>query len=203
MLFDGGPPSPSLVSRLAVHASPLFSLFFDQASAPVLPDATFELPEIFPLPVAVSVQGLPDGWAMKGVRLNGRDVTYMPANVTAGNQIEMTITNRLAHPVVRVKDAEGQIVSDARVLALPAAAKPWRTRWGAIDGRPSVDGDVKLGPLPAGEYLLVALSADELNLVFFDRSRLASLAEIGTMVTLKEDESLRIDLRLARLPEKR
>jgi hypothetical protein len=204
VLFDGDPPSPSHVSRLFVRAFPLAGSSFDQAAAPVRPDSTFELPEIFPQAVVVSVQGLPEGWAMKRVRFDGQDVTYTPTNVTAGgNQIEVTITNRLAHPVIRVRDAEGQALPDARVVALPATIKSWQTRFGAIDGRPSVDGDIKLGPLPAGDYLLVALSAAELNLVFFDRSRFASLAEIGTMVTLKEDESPRIDLRLARLPEKR
>jgi len=192
------------VSRMIIRAFPLFSLFMDHASAPVRDDATFELTETFPVPVIVSMYGLPDGWMVKRVRVNGRDVTYSPANLAAGgNQVEVTITNRLARPVVRVRDANGQAVTDARVLALPAAAKPWRTPVAAIDGRPSIDGDVKLGPLPPGDYLLVALSLDEVNLVFFDRSRLGSLAEIGTMVTLKEDESPRIDLRLARLPEKR
>jgi hypothetical protein len=204
VLFDGGPPSPSQVSRLLVRASPLFSLFFDPASAPVRDDATFELPEIFPLPVVASVQGLPDGWAVKSVRVSGRDVTYTPANLTAaGNLIDVTITNRLARPVVRVKDAAGQPITAARVLALPASAKTGGIGLGAIDGRPSPDGDIKLGPLPAGEYLLVALSVDESNLVFFDRSRLAALAQIATMVTLKEGESPRIDLPLSRLPEKR
>jgi hypothetical protein len=204
VLFDGGPPSPSQVSRLLVRASPLFSLFFDPASAPVRDDATFELPEIFPLPVVASVQGLPNGWAVKSVRVSGRDVTYTPANLTAaGNLIDVTITNRLARPVVRVKDAEGQPVTNARVLALPAAAKTGETGFGAIDVRRSPDGDIMLAPLPAGEYLLVALSVDESNLVFFDRSRIAALAQIGTMVTLKEGESPRIDLRLSRLPEKR
>jgi hypothetical protein len=203
VLFEGGPPSPSQVSRLLVRAAPWFSLFFDPASVPVREDATFELPETFPLPVSASVQGLPDGWAVKSVRVNGRDVTYTPANLAAGGQIDVTITNHLARPVIRVKDAEGQPVADARVLAVPAAAKPWGTPFGEINGRPSADGDVRLGSLPAGEYLLVALTLDEFNLVFFDRSRLASLAGIGTMVTLKEDESPRIDLRLARLPEKR
>jgi hypothetical protein len=204
VLFDGGPPSPLLLSRLLVRASPWFSLFFDQAPAPVQDDATFELPEIFPLPVIASMQGLPEGWAVKRVRFNGRDITYTPANLAAGgNQVEVTITNRLARPVVRVRDAEGQAVTDARVLVVPAAAKTSGTGFGAIDGRPSADGHVKLDPLPAGDYLLVALSRDESNLVFFDRSRFASLAQIGTMVTLKEDESPRIDLRLSRLPEKR
>ena len=69
----------------------------------------------------------------------------------------MTVTNRLARPVVRVRDAEGQSVTDARVLAVPAAAKPSSSRFGAVDGRPSTDGDVKLDPLPAGDYLFVAL----------------------------------------------
>jgi hypothetical protein len=204
VLFDGGPLSSSQVSRLLVRASPLFSLFFDLASAPVRDDLTFEFPALFPLPVIASLQGLPDGWAVKNVRVNGRDVTYAPANLAAGgHQIEVTVTNRLVRPVIRVKDAEGQAVTDARVLALPVAAKPWEIPFGAIDGRPSVDGDVTLDPLPAGDYFLVALSRDELNLVFFDRSRMASLAQIGTMVTLKEGESPRIDLRLSRLPEKR
>jgi hypothetical protein len=203
VLFEGDRPSPAQVSRLLMRAFPVFSLFFEfeQATAPVREDATFELPEVFALPLVLSLQGLPEGWAVRRVRFDGRDVTHTPTNVAAGGgPIEVTITNRLARPIVRVRDAEGQVVSDARVLAVPGGAK---TRLGAIDGRPSADGDFKLGPLPAGEYLLVALSADDLNLVFLDRSRFAALAGIGTLVTLKEDDSPRIDLRLARLPEKR
>ena len=91
----------------------------------------------------------------------------------------------------------------AAAVALPAAAKPWRSAFGPIDARPTSDGSITLDPLPAGDYLFVALTADDLNLLFFDRSRFASLAEIGTMVTLRENESPRIALRLARLPEKR
>ena len=204
VISEDARPSPAQMSRMVIRAFPLFSPFMDQTSAPVRDDATFELTETLPVPVVVSMQGLPDGWMVKRVRAGGRDVTYTPANLAAGgNQVEVTITNRLARPVIRVTDAVGQPVTDARVLALPAAAKPWRTPFGAIDGRPSADGEIKLGPLPAGDYLLVALSLDELNVVSFDRNRLASLAEIGTMVTLKEDEAPRIDLRLARLPEKR
>jgi hypothetical protein len=205
LLFEGAAPSAAQVSRLVVRATPLVSLFFDHPSAPVRDDATFELSDIFPVPLALLVQGLPSGWAVKGVRFDGRDITYTPANVAAGRgPIEVTITNRLARPVVRVTDAEGRTVPDARVLAVPAAtAKTRHARFGSIDGRPDAEGAVKLGPLPAGDYLLVALTLDDLNLVFFDRSRFASLAGIGTMVTLKEDDSPRIDLPLARLPEKR
>jgi hypothetical protein len=150
------------------------------------------------------MHGLPDGWMVKRVRASGRDVTYTPASLATGaNQIEVTITNRLARPVVHVRGAEGEAVTDARVLALPAIAKPWRTPLGGTDGRPAADGSITLGPLPPGDYLFVALSLGDLNVVFYDQSRLPSLAEIGTMVTLKENESPTIDLRLARLPEKR
>jgi hypothetical protein len=208
VVIEGAPPSASLIARLIARAYPPDSraiLFSEpQATAPVRDDATFELPEIFRLPQLITLQGLPDDWKVKRVRHDGREVTYVPTDFSTSREpIEVTITNRLARPVVRVTDAEGQSVTDARVLAVPAAPKAGVMPFGAIDGRPSADGDIKLGPLPAGDYLLVALSPDELNLLFFDRSRVASLAQIGTRVTLKEDESPRIDLRLARLPEKR
>ena len=105
-------------------------LFSDpQSTSPVRDDATFELPEIFRLPQVITVQGLPDGWKVKRVRHEGRDVTYAPTDFGASREpIEVTVTNRLARPVVRVKDAEGQAVTDARVLAVPAAAKPGRRR---------------------------------------------------------------------------
>ncbi len=208
VVFEGALPSSSLLGRMVAHAYPLDSRSMlssaPRPTAPVRDDATFELPEIFRLPMVITVQGLPDGWKVKTVRHEGRDITYSPTDFSASRgPIEVTVTNRLARPVVRVKDAEGQAVTDARVLAVPAAAKAGGMGFGSIDGRPSADGDIKLGPLPAGDYLLVALSPDELNLVFYDRSRFPWLAEIGTMVTLKENESPRIDLRLARLPEKR
>ena len=191
VVFEGALPSPSLIGRLVARAYPVDSpavLFSDpRPSSLVRDDATFELPEIFRLPSIITVQGLPDGWKVKAVRHEGRDVTYAPTDFGASRgPIEVTVTNRLARPVVRVKDAEGQAVTDARVLAVPAAAKAAGMLFGTIDGRPSADGDIKLGPLPAGDYLLVALSLDESNLVFFDRGRFASLAAIGTLVTLKE-----------------
>jgi hypothetical protein len=208
VVVEGALPSSSLLGRMVAHAYPVDSrvtLFPDpRPTSLVRDDATFELPEIFRVPLVITMQGLPDGWKVKTVRHDGRDVTYTPTDFSASHgPIEVTVTNRLARPVVRVRDAEGEAVTDARVLAVPAAANAAGMPLGAIDGRPSADGDIRLGPLPAGDYLLVALSLDELNLVFFDRSRFASLAGIGTMVTLKENASPRIDLRLARLPEKR
>ena len=208
VVFEGGPASPSLTARMIARAYPADSraiLFSDpQPTSPIREDATFELPEIFRLPLLVSVQGLPDGWKVKQVRQAGRDVTYAATDLTASREpIEVIVTNRLARPVVRVTDDQERSLSDGRVVALPVAAKPWRSAFGPIETHSAPDGTITLDPLPAGDYLFVALTADDLNLLLFDRSRFPSLAEIGTMVTLRENESPRIELRLARLPEKR
>ena len=104
---------------------------------------------------------------------------------------------------VHVTDSQGHAVSTARILAVPAAARAQRTRFGAIDARPDANGDITLGPLPAGDYLIVAVTADDLNLLFFDPDRFAELAAIATKATFREDERTQIDLRLVTLPDRR
>lgn len=174
-----------------------------QMTAPVRDDFTFEFPEVYALPLAVWMDG-PAGWKVSRVRVDGRDVTYTTADFTAAREpIEVTLTNRLARAVIHVVDDGGRAVNDASVIALPAAAKPWRTRLGAVDAPADANGDATLGPLPAGDYLLVALTAQDLNLLYFDYSRISTVADLGTMVTLRENERPRIELRVAALPEKR
>ena len=207
IVFEGEPAS-SLTNRMTVRAHPRDSrsmMFLNSyPTAPVRDDATFELPEIYTLPLLVKVEGLPDEWKVRQVRHDGRDVTYVATDFSESRKpIEVVVTNRLARPAVRVVDDQRRGVEGAHVIALVTAGTPSLAGVVATSERSGTDGTVTLGPLPPGDYRFIALTNDDLNLLFFDPDRFASLDGIGTLATLRESDAPRLALRLARLPEKR
>jgi hypothetical protein len=172
--------------------------------SPVRDDATFELPEIYRLPLLVRVQGLPGDWKVKQVLQDGRDVTHVPADLSVSREpLHVVVTNRLARAVVRVFDDQGRRVEGAHVVALVAAARPWRAGIAAIEGGSGADGRIVLPPLTAGDYRFIVLTRDDVNVLLFVPDRFSSLDGIGTPATLRENESPQLDVRLARLPERR
>jgi hypothetical protein len=208
VVFAGTPPpGASQIARMLARATApdfrLLSVHDMQMTAPVRDDLTFEFPEVYPLPLLLWMDS-PPGWKVNRVRTGGRDVTYVHTDFTAARgPIEVTLTNRLARAIVHVVDGGGRSVNDAMVMALPAAAKSLRSPVSAANARGDTNGNATIGPLPAGDYLLVALTLSDTNLLLFDRARFLAVADVATMVTLRENESPRIELRLATLPEKR
>jgi hypothetical protein len=68
---------------------------------------TFELKGLYQLPLTIVVTGMPDGWVVKSVRLDGQDITGLPTNFadnTKPGLLEILVTSRVARPAVRVTD---------------------------------------------------------------------------------------------------
>ena len=154
-----------------------------------------------------STTGLPSmpisTWTLRSAMLNGRDVQDFPLEVTAGTSVTdvvLTFTDRMAELSGSITDAAGQPNLDLLVLLLPAD----RVYWTSTTGRrfrnataPNADGTYRFSNLPAGEYLLVAVSdPDPVDLA--DRALLEQLAAGALKVTIAEGERKVQNIRTAR-----
>lgn len=196
MVVQTGPGAERLLSMIAAGRPP-FSQVDD--------DLSFELKGLFRLPMIVRMFGLPDGWVLKSVLYDGRDITYVPTEFGSGpstGRLELILTNRVAQPTVRVLDDEGRTITSCHVIAVPADPAKWRLALGFVRVAPEPEGLMKLGPMLPGEYMLAAVPRDDADILFNDPTRLDSLAAIGTRVTLAVGDRRTFDLRLVNLPPK-
>ena len=206
VIFEGQHPGFSR-SGMVVQTGPLPErLAYGDVRPPfsaVEDDLSFKLTRVYRLPLIVRMTGLPDGWVLKSVLYDGRDVTYMPTDLGArpdSGRLEIVLTNRVAQPLVRVLDEQGTPTSSSHVVAVPTDPSRWAAPF-MIVATPSAEGDLmKLGPMLPGEYFVAALSRDDGMLLFSDRVRFEALAAVGTRVTLTEGDTRTLELRIVALP---
>jgi hypothetical protein len=169
-------------------------------------DLNFELAGVYRLPLIVGIHGLPDGWALRSVAFDRRDVTDVATDFGAGTakrQLEIRLTNHIGRPRVRVTDDSGRPVISYMAFLLPV--DPVRRKeafWGG-DVKPSRDGVLQLGARLPGDYLIAALPLSDYLLLMRDRSRIEDLASISRRVTLVEGDDQLLELTLTRLPRAR
>jgi hypothetical protein len=110
--FEGGSPGPASQLRMAVHAGVTnlqwaMTISERPPVSAVSDKLTFELKGLYQLPLTIVVTGMPDGWVVKSVRLDGQDITGLPTNFadnTKPGLLEILVTSRVARPAVRVTD---------------------------------------------------------------------------------------------------
>lgn len=171
------------------------------ARARVEADLTFELSGLFE-PVSVIVDGAPAGWMVKSIRYKGRDVTDTYVDFTGtreGDSMEIILTNRVARLSGRTLDDSGHPTEDALVVLMHA--DPTRRDGRTVrSSQAGPDGAFKIGPVRAGEYLIVAVTnADEMigprsTAKFVERA-----AAVADRITLAENEELVVQLRVVRV----
>ena len=173
--------------------------------AAVNDDLTFELNGLYSQGYLIGIQGVPDGWVLKTIRYQDRDITHVPMNFAAGarSPIQITLTNRIARPAVRVSDDQGVLLNGYGIVAVPADPATWQHGLTVVGEMPAPDGVLKLGSWLPGDYVLAAIRNSDLVLLWRDRTRVTSLAAIGTRVTFQRDDARTIDLRVVSLPDKR
>jgi protocatechuate 3,4-dioxygenase beta subunit len=173
-------------------------------SAQVKEDLTFELAGLFG-PQTVTITGQPREWVLKSVRYRGDDVSDMPVEFKSSSDprlLEIVLTNRGAVVSGRMLDDSGKPVADCRIFLL--SADPARRKVGSgivTTGIPKPsDGSFRLSPVRAGEYMIVAVAADEVPpWLGNDPSSLERLAKVAERITLVENDQRTIDLRVARI----
>ncbi|HEX5069475.1 MAG TPA: carboxypeptidase regulatory-like domain-containing protein [Vicinamibacterales bacterium] len=129
------------------------------------PDGTFEFGGVAPGKywLMTSGAGVPmDAWQLRSAVIGGRDVLDGLVEVPAGSgplELVMTYDDKPARLSGRLETASGAPASDVFVLAFAADRNlrgPYSRRIKAV--RPGEDGSFGIGGLPAGDYLLAALT---------------------------------------------
>jgi hypothetical protein len=209
VVFDGASAPRAAPSRMVVYASPAERgtwLLGRAPMAPVADDRSFELTGVSSLPALLTVQFLPEGFALKSVRYGERDITDTPTDLTSvapNGRLDVVITSRVARPSVRVTNEQGEPRRDYRVAMVQA--DPWRAVRGPalVTGEPSRDGVLPLGTLLPGDYFVAAISVEDWIALSRATVPPEAIASIGTKVTLGIDDRRVLDLKMARLPGRR
>jgi Carboxypeptidase regulatory-like domain len=138
------------------------------------------------------IASLPDGWILKSVLHDGRDITDAAVEMKSGEElsgVEVIVSNRGATVAGVLADEKGAPVVDGTVLVFASDASRWweDSRWiRAV--RPDQRGRYEARGLPAGEYLAVAVSYVE-DGMWNDPEYLESLRRYAQTLTLNEGDA--------------
>jgi hypothetical protein len=168
-----------------------------QPRAQVSSAGTFELNGLIGAQV-LRVERLPDGWTVKSIRANGRDVTDTAIEFRGSESanVQVVLTDRISELSGTVK-ANGQPVTAASVVLFPEDPAQWvfpsrRVRMVRVDQ----NGIFRARSLPPGERYL-ALAVDYLEQgEFQDPAFLERMKGRATAFSLNEGENKNLDLTL-------
>jgi hypothetical protein len=198
LVFDGTAekPAPDALRRILV----LFEPLDDRSSANstvtrAAIDATGKLSsyELPPGKYYVRVSGTMPGWTFKGAMVGGRDVADEPLDLKGSDVPDLALTFT-DHPAVlrgQVRATGGAPDTAALVLVFPVTAAspdfagaPRRVR----STRVTRSGTYTLNGLPAGDYLVVAVT-DESAADFPSATLIRSLARLATRLKVVDGET--------------
>jgi len=202
LIFEGGEPPP--LGRLELSAMPVDldrTPGGQTARARISPDDyTFELARING-PRRIQVMQPPAGWALKGVAINGVDVTDAPLPFGRDDQsldgVEVLLTKRATRLAGRIAETRDVVMTDLGVLVFSTRRDQWylNTRYirrSAV--RP--DGSFSFESLPPGEYYVLAADPPDDPGAWRDPEVLEKLAMQATRTRLSEGQQISVDLRL-------
>jgi len=143
--------------------------------------------------------GLPVGYSLKSVVLDGRDITDTPLDVKGTEDVtglQVVLTKSTTEISGTPTDAKGQPAVDYAVIVFADDAARWKypSRFVAT-ARPDQDGGFKISNLPPGRYLAVALEYVEEG-QGEDPDYLESLRPLATMFNLAAGETKTLNLRV-------
>jgi carboxypeptidase family protein len=200
----GRPASTMRINAVPDRSNRLFMTMGPSPTAEVKADLTFELTGLFgPMTVLPSP---PRDWTVKAIRFKGQDITDMAVDFAGSHEsdaLEIVLTNQGARVSGRVTDDKGQPAFDAMVVFLPADPARWKrpTPFGFGSMPPKPDGSYQTPLMRAGEYLILAISMDDVPRGPSDPEFLERIAKHAQRITLVENERQTIDLRLTKLHE--
>jgi protocatechuate 3,4-dioxygenase beta subunit len=160
-------------------------------------DWTFEMNGLFD--ARLFRVGLPSGWALKSVTLNGQDITDTPIELPAGQTVtglQIAITDKVTNLTGRITDIRGNAVTDVTVVVFPADEARWTYQSRFVKtARPGQDGQYQMSGLPPYDrYLVVPVQGLEDGQAG-DPDFLATIKTQGTDFSLNDGETRAVDLR--------
>jgi hypothetical protein len=200
VVVEGNTPLPAPIAKLLVRALPVeretaINLGGIPDNGRVRDDGGFELKSVAGQ-VRLSIATLADGWAIRQIDHNGRDITTQPFD-TQGQTLDgvtITLTNRF--PVVSgaLRDDKGNAVVDGTAILFPDDPSMWSEDLRAIrSARVDQSGLFTLKGIRPGDYLIVAVNTVRNN-QWNDPEYLESLREQASRISLAEGEAKQADL---------
>jgi hypothetical protein len=161
-------------------------------------DGTFELRGLQG-PQLIRATGLPEGWMVKSISLDGADITDVPFDFRPGthiNSLVITVTDRVTHISGAVRDGRGQAVADYVLVVFSEDAKLWSAPSRHVaTARPDQNGSFSIKGLPAARYLAAVVPALEDGMQN-DAALLQQLRTRAESFTLAEGQALNLNLEI-------
>jgi hypothetical protein len=201
LIFEGGTPDATLMKQFQPGCFPLDNeIVTFTGLATASEHGQFEIKGVAS-PCVVTTMGLPPGWTLKSVQLNGIDVSERPIE-PAGKPItgfEVTFINRVTTLTGTVQDAQNQSAKEYTVVVFPEESRHWQPPMGTRylrRARPDQAGTFKLTGLPPARYLVVAFDSVEEGLEM-DPEFLAKIQPLATRVELSEGGTQSVSLKIS------
>ncbi len=201
IVADSGEIPPVLRDRIRVSAmlvdpDQATRYASDPDSGRVREDWSFTVSGIFG-PAFVRVTNLPDGWALKAVTLDDRDITDTPINPRSQQEVtglQLVLTSTVTSVTGFIRDDRNRAVDDGTILIFAEDA----TLWGEASrfvrqARPDQQGRYQIRGLPPSTYLAVAVDDIE-DWQWQDPEYLESVRARAVRIMLAEGESRALDL---------
>jgi protocatechuate 3,4-dioxygenase beta subunit len=201
--YDDGPPPDLQAGRLRVEAMHSGNDWGAgrEFPAPVGADLSFELKDLFG-PYNLVLSGLPAPSVVRSILYRGRDVLHIPTEFDGDprNLVEIVVTNRAAQLSGRVVDERGNPSAGARVHLFPADPQQWKG-WMRGSSASGKEGTFRIERLAAGDYLLVAISAEDARSMtgMSRQPRFDRLLKVAERITLLDNDRRIVDLNLRRV----
>jgi hypothetical protein len=200
VVFDGTAPVP---------ATPLFPWLARQrwtiggGGGETSPGGGFKMLRVVPGRYTLGLNGRPPaGWVLRSVVVNGVDVTDATFEIRRGENIDnavLTLTDKPAEISGTLQDTTGAPAPEYVLIVFSADQKQWIPRARRTQHvRPDIRGRFIARDLPAGDYLISAVTDIEDN-QWNDPAFLAALAAASPIkVTVAEGDKKVQDIRVAR-----
>jgi hypothetical protein len=141
---------------------------------------------------------VPDGWTVKAILHDGRDLADTPIEMKSGetlNDVQVIVSKRVTSVAGQLLDDRGGPLVDGTVIVFADDAAKWAddSRW-VRAVRPDQQGRYQIQGLPPGEYLAVAVDYVEDGL-WNDPDYLDSIRRHAQRMTLADAESRSLTLK--------
>jgi hypothetical protein len=141
---------------------------------------------------------VPDGWTVKAILHDGRDISDTPVEMKSGETltgVQVVVSNQVTTVSGQLLDDRGAPLVDGTVIVFADDSSRWSddSRW-VRAVRPDQQGRYQIKGLPPGEYLAVAVDYVE-DGSWNDPEYLESIRRHGQHLTLREAETRSLSLK--------
>ncbi len=191
IVFDGKTPAPVPTTGFVFLRRQPWAL--SNPAYEILPDGRFVISKVSPGSYRLALPGRPPaGWILRSAMVNGVDASDIPIDIKSGQNIDgvvVTLTDRPAEISGLLQTATGAPAPDYVLIVFSSDPRFWvpRTRR-TQQVRPDLNGRFIARDLPAGDYLIAAVTDVE-DGQWNDRQFLAALAASSPIaIALAEGE---------------